>query len=228
MKAIITENPLFGITLTIISFAAGVYLNKKTRKAIFNPLLVAEILIISVLIVFRIPFSAYDKGGTFINMFLGPVTALLAYSVYRERKLVLHHLASIAAGTFAGSIASLVTILLICRALGIDETLTSSLMPKSVTTPIAVAISETLGGIRSITVTALLFTGVAGNILAPLMIKIFAVRSRVAQGVAIGTASHVVGTSKALELGEDIGAISSIALSFSGIITAIVAMVFFV
>ena len=103
MKAIITENPLFGITLTIISFAAGVYLNKKTRKAIFNPLLVAEILIISVLIVFRIPFSAYDKGGTFINMFLGPVTALLAYSVYRERKLVLHHLASIAAGTFAGS-----------------------------------------------------------------------------------------------------------------------------
>ena len=114
--------------------------------------------------------------------------------------------------------------MLLSRLLGLDEMLSSSLIPKSVTTPIAIAISEDLGGIRSLTVTSLLLTGVLGNILAPFMIKLFRVRNRVAQGVAIGTASHVVGTSKALELGEDIGAISGIALTFSGIITAIIAM----
>ena len=226
MKELITESPLFGAAITILSYYIGLKANKKTGKAIFNPLLIAEILIIAVLIVFHIPFSAYNSGGAIINMFLGPVTALLAYSIYRERKLVISHIIPILAGTVAGSVASIAAILLLSRLFTLDAILTSSLLPKSVTTPIAVAISETLGGIRSITVTALLFTGVAGNILAPFMIRIFRVRSRIAQGVAIGTASHVVGTSKALELGEDIGAISSIALSFSGIITALIAMFF--
>lgn len=226
MKEIITNSPLFGLSITILGYFIGMKLNKKTGKAIFNPLFIAELLIIAVLLIFRIPFSAYNNGGAVINMFLGPVTALLACSIYRERKLVGEHLISILAGTLAGSVASIITILCLSSLLGIDTQLAASLVPKSVTTPIAIAISETLGGVRSLTVTSLLLTGVAGNILAPFMIKLFRVRNRVAQGVAIGTASHVVGTSKALELGEDIGAISSIALSFSGIITAIIAMVF--
>ena len=226
MKELITNSPLFGLAVTILSYALGMRISRKTGKAIFNPLLIAEILIIAVLLLFDIPFSAYNKGGAVINMFLGPVTALLSYSIYRERKLVRQHIISILAGTAAGSIASIIAILLLSSLIGIDTVLASSLVPKSVTTPIAIAISETLGGVRSLTVTALLLTGVAGNILAPLMIKIFRVKNRVAQGVAIGTASHVVGTSKAIELGEDIGAISSIALSFSGIITAIIAALF--
>lgn len=227
MKELITQSPLFGVTITILGYYIGLKANKKTGKAIFNPLLIAEILIIFILLVFRIPFSAYNNGGTVINMFLGPITALLAYSIYRERKLVGEHLISILAGTIAGSFVSIATIVLLSTLFGLNDTLASSLIPKSVTTPIAIAISESLGGIRSLTVTALLFTGVAGNILAPFMIKIFRVKNRVAQGVAIGTASHVVGTSKALEMGEDIGAISSIALSFSGIITALFTMIVF-
>ena len=227
MTELITNNPLFGITITILSYALGVAASRKTGKAVFNPLLVSEIMIISVLLIFKIPFSAYNEGGTIINMFLGPVTALLAVSIYKQRKLVGKHIVSILAGTVAGSITSLLSILALATVIGIDSTLTSSLLPKSVTTPIAIAISESLGGIRSLTVTSLLLTGVAGNILAPFMIKLFRVRNRVAEGVAIGTASHVVGTSKALEMGEDIGAISSIALSFSGIITAVIAMIAF-
>lgn len=227
MKELITESPLFGAAITILSYYIGLKANKKTGKAIFNPLLIAEILIIAVLIVFHIPFSAYNSGGAIINMFLGPITALLAYSIYRERKLIGSHFISILAGTIAGSIASVLTIVILSSLFGLGNDLTSSLIPKSVTTPIAVAISETLGGIRSVTVTSLLITGVSGNILAPFMIKLFRVRNRVAQGVAIGTASHVVGTSKALELGEDIGAISSIALSFSGIVTALLTMLAF-
>ena len=227
MTELIISSPLFGLSITILSYCLGLWVNRKTGKALLNPLLIAELLIIAAMMIFRIPFSAYNSGGAIINMFLGPVTALLAYSIYRERKLVGKHIVPILAGTAAGSIASIVSILLLSHIMGIDETLASSLVPKSVTTPIAIAISETLGGIRSLTVTALLLTGVAGNILAPFMIKLFRVKNRVAQGVAIGTASHVVGTSKALELGEDIGALSSIALSFSGIITAIIAALAF-
>ena len=224
MKELITASPLFGIAITIISYTLGLKINRRTGKAIFNPLLIAEILIIAVLIIFKIPFSAYNNGGAIINLFLGPVTAMLAYSIYRERMLVRKHIVAIIAGTVAGSIASIISIILLSHLFGINETLSASLIPKSVTTPIAIAVSASLGGIRSLTVTALLLTGVAGNILAPFMIKLFRVKNRVAQGVAIGTASHVVGTSKALEMGEDIGAISSIALSFSGIVTAIISI----
>ena len=227
MKELITESPLFGVTITILSYYIGLKANKKTGKAVFNPLLIAEIMIVLILILFDIPFSAYNNGGTIINMFLGPITALLAYSVYRERKLVQNHIVSILAGTVAGSIAAIVSIMVLSVLFGIEDPLASSLIPKSVTTPIAIAISESLGGIRSLTVTSLLITGVAGNILAPFMIRLFHVKNRIAAGVAIGTASHVVGTSKALELGEDIGAISSIALSFAGIITALIAMIAF-
>lgn len=226
MKELITETPLFGITITILTYAVGLFINKKTRKAFCNPLLIAEILTIAILLLFDIPFSAFNKGGAIINLFIGPLTAILAYSIYRERAFVKAHIIPIIAGTIAGSVASIITILLLSYLLGIDSTITASLAPKSVTTPIAIAISEMLGGIRSLTVTALLITGVMGNVLAPFMIKLFRVKSRTAQGVAIGTASHVIGTSKALELGEDIGAMSSIALSFSGIITAIIAIAF--
>ena len=227
MKSLITETPMFGITITILSYYIGMRINRKMGKAIFNPLLIAEVIIIATLLVFRIPFSAYNSGGSFINMFLGPITALLAYAIYRKRKLVGKHFASIIAGTVAGSITSIITIVLMAKLMGLDETLSYSLLPKSVTAPIAVAISESLGGIRSLTVITLLITGVAGNILAPFMIRIFRVRNRIAQGVAIGTASHVVGTSKAMEMGEDIGAISSIALTFSGIVTAVITLLLF-
>lgn len=227
MKEILISNPLFGITLTIFSYWIGLKINEKMKKAVFNPLLIAELLIIAILLIFGIPFSAYNEGGAFINMFLVPITAILAVSIYRERTTVRKKFIPILAGTVAGSSTSLVTILLLSRLLGLDDSLTYSLLPKSVTTPIAVAISENLGGIRSLTVTALLITGVLGNIMAPFMAKLFRVKSRIATGVAIGTASHVVGTSKAMEMGEDIGAMSGIALSFSGIITAIAVSLIF-
>ena len=223
----IIETPLFGVTLTILTYWIGLRISRKLRLAIFNPYLISVLLIVAVLAVFGIPYSEYARGGDFIGMFLTPVTTILAVSIYRERTTVRKKFIPILAGTVAGSITSLATILLLSRLLGLDDSLTYSLLPKSVTTPIAVAISENLGGIRSLTVTALLITGVLGNIMAPFMAKLFRVKSRIATGVAIGTASHVVGTSKAMEMGEDIGAMSGIALSFSGIITAIAVSLIF-
>ena len=131
MKELITANPLFGVSITIISYALGLFANKKTGKAIFNPLLIAEVLIVAVLLIFDIPFSSYNKGGAVINMFLGPITALLAYSIYRERELVKSHLLSILAGTIAGSIASIISIIFLSKLFGINEPLISSLLPKA-------------------------------------------------------------------------------------------------
>ena len=227
MKEVITSSPLFGTGLTILAYWIGMKVSQKLKKTIFNPYLIAVVLVLAVLAIFSIPYSSYAEGGDCIGMFLTPVTTILALSIYRQRETVKSHFIPILTGTIVGSIVSVITIVLLAEAMGITEELKYSLVPKSVTTPIAVAISDSLGGIRSLTVTALIITGVMGNILAPLLVKLFRVRSRIATGVAIGTASHVIGTSKALEMGEDIGAMSGIALSFSGIITAIFVSIFF-
>ncbi len=227
MKEILTASPFFGICITVASYRLGLLLNKKTHMALFNPLLIAEIIIISILLIAGIPVEAYNNGGMLINMFLSPITALLAVSIYKQREKIKRHLAAIVSGTLISSIVSILTIIILSNLLGVPAQVKYSLIPKSVTTPIAIAISSQLGGIESLTVTSLLITGILGNVLAPFMIRLFCVKSRIASGVAIGGASHVVGTSKAFELGEDIGSISSIALSFSGIITALIALIFF-
>lgn len=226
MKEAFVFSPFFGICITVAAYKTGCILNKKTNIALFNPLLVAEILIMAVLVVFDIPLEAYNEGGMLINMFLSPITAILAVSIYKEREKIRRHLAAIVSGTLVSSITSISTIMVLSNLFGVPEHVKYSLVPKSVTTPIAIAISSQLGGIESLTVTSLLITGILGNVLAPFMIKIFRVGSRIASGVAIGSASHVVGTSKAFEIGEDVGSISSIALSFSGIITALIALIF--
>ncbi len=224
MKELLTNHVYFGLLITSVSYLFGTWMQKKTKLAVMNPLLISEILIIATLLIFDIPYSNYAKGGDILNMFLGPITALLGVSIYRQRAMVRRHMISIVAGTLMGSIASLATIILLSKAMGLSSELSASLLPKSVTTPIALAISEAKGGNSGITVTALLITGVLGNVAAPFLIKLFRVRHPVAKGVAIGSASHVVGTSKAMEMGEDIGALSGIALSFSGIITALIAL----
>ena len=217
----ITATPLFGATITILAYWIGLKASRKLKLAVFNPYLIAVMLIVGILAVSGMPYSGYAKGGDFIGMFLTPVTTILAVSIYRQREIVKSHFLPILIGTLVGSIVSVIAVVSLSAAFGITEELKFSLIPKSVTTPIAVAISDSLGGIRSLTVTALIITGVLGNIMAPLLAKLFRVKSRIATGVAIGTASHVIGTSKAMEMGEDIGAMSGIALSFSGIITAI-------
>lgn len=223
----IIETPLFGVALTILTYWIGLRISRKLRLAIFNPYLISVLLIVAVLAIFGIPYSEYARGGDFIGMFLTPVTTILAVSIYRQREIVKSHFLPILMGTLVGSIVSVVAVVALSEAFGITDELKYSLVPKSVTTPIAVAIADSLGGIRSLTVTALIFTGVMGNVLAPLLAKLFRVKSRIATGVAIGTASHVIGTSKALEMGEDIGAMSGIALSFAGIITAVFVSLFF-
>ena len=214
-------NPLFSLVLILASYIFAGFLQKKTKLSILNPLLVSVLIIIGVLLIFDIPLSAFNEGGDIVTMFLAPVTALLALSIYRQRELVKKNFVAILVGTIVGAIVSIGSIIVLANILGLDDRLTSSLIPKSVTTPIALAVSETLGGIPGITVCALILSGLFGNILAPILIKLLRLNDPVAAGIAIGSSSHALGTVTALELGEDIGAISSIAIPFSGIITVI-------
>ena len=225
MMAELFASPFFGISLSVIAFWIGVSIQKKTGLVLCNPLLIAIVLVSAVLLVCRIPYESYNVGGTIINMFLAPATACLAVSIYTQINLLKENWLPIVVGCTAGSITSMGSIYIMCRLFRLDEAISASLIPKSVTTPIAVSISQSLGGIQAITVVAVILTGILGSIFAPVLIKLFRVKDPVAAGLAIGACSHAVGTSKALELGETEGAMSGLAIGICGILTVIFSLV---
>ena len=214
-------SPLFGIALSTGAFGLGVKLQKKTGLVLCNPLIVAIVLVCAVLLTLRIPYEAYNQGGAVINLFLAPATACLAVSIYTKAALLKAYWLPILAGCTAGSLASMGSVWALCRLFGLDETVTASLLPKSVTTPIATSIAERHGGLIPITVVAVIFTGILGSILAPALIKVFRVKDPVVAGLAIGACSHAVGTSRALELGETEGAMSGLAIGVCGLLTVL-------
>ena len=217
------NSPFFGLTLSFGLYIFCKYLSDKTNLAILNPLLITTVLIIAFLTIFGIPLESYNAGGDVISMFLAPATTVLAYSIYKQIILLKKHFIPIAIGCLVGSITSMGSTYLLCKAFDIESSITASMIPKSVTTPIAMEVSSSLSGITSITVAAVVVTGILGSILCPVLMKIFRIDNKVAAGIAIGTCSHAAGTSKAIEIGEIEGAMSGIAIGVSGIVTVIIA-----
>lgn len=217
----IFASPLFGIVLCILAFEAGIWINKKLKTPIANPLLIAILLVIAVLKLFGIPVSDFNKGGNVISMFLAPATAALALQIYRQLDTLKKALVPVLLGSAVGSLASMGSIYLMCRFFNLDQQLTASMLPKSVTTPIAMEIAAQNGGVVPVTVAAVVITGILGAVFAPFMIKVLRIQNPVASGVAIGACSHALGTTKALELGEVEGAMSSIAIGTSGFMTVL-------
>ena len=213
------------MALSVITFWIGVRLQRRLRTPICNPLIIAIVLTSGVLLLFKIPYDSYNAGGEIINMFLAPATACLAVAIYTKIEMLKQYWLPIVAGCTAGSAASMLSVYGLCRLFGLSGSLTVSLIPKSVTTPIAVSISEPAGGMVPITVVAVIGTGILGSIIAPVLIRIFRVTDPVAAGLAIGASSHAVGTSKAIELGEVEGAMSGLAIGICGIITVLISMV---
>lgn len=226
MREAVFSSPFFGIALSLAAYCIGVMICRRTSLAICNPLLISYLIIIPTLLLAGIPLEWYENGGDLIDMFLSPATAVLALTVYRQRKLVRRHIIAIAAGTVAGCVTSITTVYAMCHLLSLDGIVTASLLPKSITTPMAIAVSQSLGGIGPLTVLAVIFTGILGSILAPLLTRVFRIRDEVVQGIAIGASSHAVGTGKAIEMGEIQGAMSSISLVISGILTVLVSIPF--
>ncbi|NKF05779.1 LrgB family protein [Clostridium gasigenes] len=218
MKEII-NNPLFWILITLAAFEIGIVIYKKTKFPLFNPLLIAIVLVIGVLVIFNIDYEIYNLGGKFINSFLGPATVVLAVPLYKQLNALKKNLWPVLIGLFVGSLTSIVCVIILGKAFGLDESLIASLVPKSVTTPIGVEISNSLGGVKSITIVSIVLTGIVGAIIAPIVSKVLKIKSEVAIGIGIGAASHAVGTSKAFEMGEVQGAMSSLSIGIAGLIT---------
>ena len=221
----IFASPFFGITISILAFFIGLEIQKRTKIALCNPLLLAIILVIVFLKIFGISYDDYNEGGAIINMFLAPATACLAVSIYTKLQLLKENAIPILVGCTAGSLSSMGSVYVLCKLFGLDEAMTASLLPKSITTPIAVEVCQSHGGIVPVTVIAVIFTGILGSILAPYLIKLFRVKNPITAGLAIGACSHAVGTSKAIELGETEGAMSGLAIGVCGILTVIISMV---
>ena len=214
---------MFGIILTIIAFELGVtIIRNKWRNPLLNPILIATILIIGFLTVTGIKYETYKVGGDYISFFLGPVTVLLAVPLYRHIQALKNNWLPILAGILVGCITSIVCVIACAKIFNISKTLMLSLIPKSITIPMGSVVSEQIGGIPSITIVAIVITGITGAVTAPLVCKFFRIGNPVAQGVAIGTASHALGTTKAMEIGEVQGAMSSLSIGVAGVMTVFV------
>lgn len=217
----ITAQPIFGITITLVTYLFGVWVNKKINSPLTNPLLIASVIIIAFLLIFKIPLENYQKGSVFIEMLIAPATTALALTMYKNVETIKKNFAAIAIGCSVGALTSIISVIVLCKLLDVPEDIYLSLLPKSVTTAIAIKTSEQIGGIVPLTSAAVFFTGFFIGVAGPYLIKIFRVKNRVAAGIALGTSGHAFATSKAIEIGEIEAAMSGIAIGICGLATVI-------
>lgn len=221
MSEFILSIPVWGVALTLGAFALGTYINKKTGQAIFNPLLLGSIFVIVFLSLAQIPFGAYQESVSFLSYLLLPATVSLAVPLYEQWLPLKKNAVAVVCGIAAGSVTSVVCIIAMSWLLKLDPVLSASLMPKSVTSAIGAEVAEELGGIGSLAGALIILTGIVGNLSAVTLCKICRLRDPIARGVAIGTGSHAVGTSRALQMGRIEGAVSSLSIAVAGVLTAI-------
>lgn len=221
----IISSPVFGVLVSLAAYEIGAFIREKTKMSIFNPLLIAIIVLVVFLTKLHISYDDYNKGGQIISFFLAPATVALALPFYKKFSLFKQNAVPILAGLLSGTVCGIISIIALSKMFGLSDVLTVSLIPKSITTPIGMALSKQLGGLTSITVMAIIITGILGSIISPVMCKVLKLNDKVAIGTAIGTSSHAVGTSKAMEMGETEGAMSSLAMALCGVITVILAPV---
>lgn len=219
-----TARPIFGFTLCVVAYYIGVKTKAKFKYSFVNPMIIASLICIGVLVTLRIPLENFMNGANVIAMFLAPATAVLALSMYRQLKTIKENLIPILVGCIVGTISALASIIFLCRVFGLTDEVTASLIPKSVTTAIASEISAQLGGMVSVTVAAVMVTGLFGAIMSPYFIKWSRLNNSIAAGLAIGASSHALGTTKAIELGEVEGSLSGIAVGLCGLVTVFFAI----
>ena len=223
MSEMFLHSTFFGAFVTFLFYQLGAVLKKKTGLAIFNPILVAAVLIIVLLKVFSIDYEAYSSGAKFITYLLTPTTVCLAIPLYEQFELLKKHPAAIMAGIITSVVTTFLLVLAFSILFGLSHREFVTFLPKSITTAIGISLSEQLDGYVAITVVAIIITGIFGNISAEAVLKLFHVTEPIAKGVAIGSISHAVGTAKAMELGEIEGAMSSLSIAVAGVLTVILA-----
>lgn len=221
MTDMLSSISLFPLVLTIGAYQIGLWCQKKWKNPIANPILISLVLVIIVLLLTGVPVDTYQAGIVGVSWLLTPATVCLALPLYEQLKILKKNLPAICISVVAGTVTSLVSILLLCKVFRLDAQMSVSLLPKSITTAMGVVLSEQNGGIASLSTVAIICTGILGSLLGTTLCKLLRLKHPIAQGVAIGTASHVIGTTKANELGSLQGAVSSLSLAIAGILTAI-------
>ncbi len=213
------KSPIFSVFLTLTAFEIGLFCQRKTGLAVLNPLLVSVVIIMGFLHFSGMSYESYSVGGNLISFFIAPATVVLAVPLYKNFQLLKENALPILIGILTGTLVNVLSLVLIFKVLNLDVELLYSLVPKSVTTPIGVELSLQLGGIPQITIAAIVISGVTGVVLGPVIFKIFKIDDQVAKGIALGTASHALGTSRALEEGEIEGGMSGLSIGIAGIFT---------
>ena len=226
MQEFFETSAFAGVTISLLSYMLGIWLKKKFKSGIFNPLLVSVIATILVLVVCHVDYESYNVGAKYLSWFLTPATVCLAIPLYEQLELLKANWKAVVAGIVSGVFTSLVVVFLMALLFKLEHQEYVTLLPKSITTAIGMGVSEELGGHVTITVAVIVVTGVLGNILAEAVCKIFKIHEPIAKGIAIGSSSHAIGTAKAMEMGDVEGAMSSLSIAVAGILTVLGASIF--
>ena len=223
MSNFLENSVFFGVFISIITYEIGVLIKKKLKLAIFNPLLISIALIIVFLLAFHIKYNVYESGAQYLSYFLTPATVALAVPLYEQIEPLKKNWKAVVAGILSGALTSALCVLAVALIFQLDHKQYVTLLPKSITTAIGMGLSEELGGIVTITVAVIVVTGVIGNMFAESICKLFHITDPIAKGIGIGSASHAMGTAKAMEMGEIEGAMSSLSIGVAGIMTVFIA-----
>lgn len=226
MNNFFRESLFSGVVLSLVAYVIGSFLKKKLKLDILNPLLISIVISIVVLVVGKIDYDTYYEGAKYLSWFLTPATVCLAIPLYEQWELLKKNYKAVLLGLLGGTLTSLTTVLVLSLLCGLDHEQYVTLLPKSITTAIGMGVSETLGGYVTITVAVIIVTGVLGNMFGQMICKIFKITEPISQGLAFGASSHAIGTAKAIEIGEVEGAMSSLAIAVSGILTVVFASLF--
>lgn len=217
----LVHSEIFDLALVVGTYIAATLLYKKTHLSILHPLLTSIFVIIVILEFLDIEYASFQQGSHLIHFMLGPSVVALGYVLFEQMKYLKGNVVSILTSVFVGAIVGIISVIVIGKLMGADQSLIATLQPKSVTTPIAMGISEKNGGIPSLTAVIVVAVGIFGSIVGPAVMKVLGIESRIAKGLALGASSHGVGTAAAIQLGAVEGALSGLAIGLMGIMTAI-------
>lgn len=216
---------LVGIIITVLAYMVARKIALATRVSLLNPILVAAVILIAIIHFTPLSYESYDIGGSLIVKVLGPIVVVLAVPLYNNKEVLKKYRRPVTVGVIAGIISSLVSVIVLAKVFNMDQSILFSMVPKSITNPMAIEVVKMFGGVKELTVIFVAVTGIFGAAVCQLVFKIFLIDNDTAKGIALGASSHGVGTAKAVDISDEAGAASSLSMGISGVVTILVAII---